>query len=177
VRSTCLAPDRLSIFGPIRADLATPAVSLIFLRATPNDENRRLDVKKEVNFPIWSSRFVRDVDGAAVSGRQEKLTVLRDLSAGIAVRHFNVMHHMMKKAATIWSQETGIERNPACLVEVKRPDDQRDRTSKAQASTRMKRRTAKVRTQSTRGSIGQADCVYRRYHGDACLKDFCAEME
>jgi integrase len=37
------------------------------------------------------------------------------------------MHHMMEKAATIWTQETGIDRNPADLVEVKRPDDQRKR--------------------------------------------------
>jgi integrase len=43
------------------------------------------------------------------------------------VRHFNVMHHMMKKASTIWSKETGIDRNPADPVEVMRPDDQRDR--------------------------------------------------
>lgn len=34
---------------------------------------------------------------------------------------------MMKKAATIWSKETGIDRNPADLVEVRRPDDERDR--------------------------------------------------
>jgi integrase len=37
------------------------------------------------------------------------------------------MHHMMKKAATIWTKDTGIDRNPADHVEVKRPDDQRDR--------------------------------------------------
>jgi integrase len=37
------------------------------------------------------------------------------------------MHHMMKKAATIWSKETGIDRNPADAVEIKRPDDQRNR--------------------------------------------------
>jgi hypothetical protein len=43
------------------------------------------------------------------------------------VRHFNVIHHMMKKASTIWSKETGIDRNPADQVEVKRPNDQRDR--------------------------------------------------
>ena len=34
---------------------------------------------------------------------------------------------MMKKAATIWSKDTGIDRNPADQVEVRRPDDQRDR--------------------------------------------------
>jgi hypothetical protein len=37
------------------------------------------------------------------------------------------MHHMMGKAATIWSNETGINRNPADLVEVRRPNDERDR--------------------------------------------------
>jgi hypothetical protein len=30
------------------------------------------------------------------------------------------MHHMMEKAATIWSKETGIARNPADDVEVNR---------------------------------------------------------
>ena len=44
---------------------------------------------------------------------------LKGLSQGTAVRHFNVMHHMMEKAATIWSKETGIDRNPADAVEVK----------------------------------------------------------
>lgn len=37
------------------------------------------------------------------------------------------MHHMMKKGATSWSKDTRIDRNPADQVEVKRPDDQRDR--------------------------------------------------
>ena len=37
------------------------------------------------------------------------------------------MHHMMEKASTIWPQETGIDRNPADQVEVRRSDDQRDR--------------------------------------------------
>jgi len=54
------------------------------------------------------------------------------LSQGTAVRHFNVMHHMMAKASTIWSKETGIDRNPADLVEVKRPDDQRERYLKTE---------------------------------------------
>ena len=133
------------------------------------DENRHLDVKREVNYRMsklidryWihygakkrsagreksilegirdelGGRFVREVDGVAVSGWYEKLTVLRALSAGTAVRHFNVMHHMMNKAATIWSKETGIDRNPADLVEVKRPDDQRDRYLSAEELGRLK---------------------------------------
>jgi TIR domain len=73
------------------------------------------------------SLFVREVDGDAVGRWYENLTTVRDLSPGTAVRHFNVMHHMMGKASTIWSKETGIDRNPADLVEVRRPDDQRDR--------------------------------------------------
>ena len=60
------------------------------------------------------------------------------LLAGTAVRHFNVMHHMMEKAATIWSKETGIDRNPADQVEVKRPDDQRDRYLSAEEIGRLK---------------------------------------
>jgi integrase len=71
--------------------------------------------------------FVREVDGNAVSRWYQDLMSVRQLSPGTALRHFNVMHHMMKKAATIWSKETGIDRNPADHVEIKRPNDQRDR--------------------------------------------------
>ena len=122
------------------------------------DENRHLDVKRDVNYRMsalidryWKHYglrkrsaereksvlagirselghlFVREVDGIAVGSWYENLTALRGLSPGTAVRHFNVMHHMMEKASTIWSKETGLDRNPADQVEVKRPDDSRDR--------------------------------------------------
>jgi len=123
------------------------------------DENRHLDVKREVNFRVSAvvtryedqyarkkksydreasilegirqelgKLFVRELeDGTAVQQWYRGLTETKDLSAGTAVRHFNVMHHMLEKASTIWSKETGIDRNPADLIEVKRPDDQRDR--------------------------------------------------
>lgn len=122
------------------------------------DENRHLDVKKEVNFRMsdlidryWEQYgakkrsadreksitegirdelgklFVREVDGAAISRWYQKLTAVRRVSEGTALRHFHVMHHLMEKASTIWSKETGLERNPADAVEVRRPDDARDR--------------------------------------------------
>jgi integrase len=122
------------------------------------DENRHLDVKREINYRMselidryWTHygrkkrsagreksildgirselgrMFVREVDGIAVGQWYENLTGVRDLSPGTAVRHFNVMHHMMAKASTIWSKETGLDRNPADQVEVRRPDDARDR--------------------------------------------------
>lgn len=72
-------------------------------------------------------RFVREVDGVAVQRWYENLTGKRGLAANTAQRHFNVMHHMMEKASTIWSTETGIERNPADLIEVERVDDARER--------------------------------------------------
>jgi integrase len=127
-------------------------------KMSARDENRHLDIKREVNFRMtalldryWDeygtkkkssdrehsvlvgireelgSLFVREVDGRAVDRWYQSLTAKRALSPGTAVRHFNVMHHMMGKAASIWSKETGIDRNPADLVEVKRPDDQRER--------------------------------------------------
>jgi len=127
-------------------------------KMSARDENRHLDIKREVNFRMsalldryWTHygskkrsagreksviegiretlgrAFVREVDGSAIAGWYEDLTAVHGLSAGTAVRHFNVMHHMMEKAATIWSKETGIDRNPADLVEVKRPDDERER--------------------------------------------------
>lgn len=127
-------------------------------KLSARDENRHLDVKREVNLRMsalieryWTHygmkkrsanreksvlngirselgrSFVREVDGDAVARWFENLTTVRELSPGTAVRHFNVMHHIMKKAATIWSKDTGIDRNPADQVEVKRPDDQRDR--------------------------------------------------
>src|SRR5277367_6366474 len=122
------------------------------------DENRHLDIKREVNFRMsalidryWThyglkkrsaSReksvldgirselgrsFVREIDGVAVGRWYENLTATHELSAGTAVRHFNVMHHMMEKASTLWSRETGLDRNPADLVEVRRSDDSRER--------------------------------------------------
>jgi integrase len=122
------------------------------------DENRHLDVRREVNFRMsalidryWKQYgikkrsadreksvvdgirselgqlFVREIDGNAINRWYENLTAVRGVSAATAVRHFNVMHHMMRKAATLWSKETGIDRNPADLIEVKRADDQRDR--------------------------------------------------
>jgi integrase len=122
------------------------------------DENRHLDVKREVNFRMSAlidrylihygakkrsadreksvlegirielgNKFVREVDGVAVGRWYENLTVVRGVSAGTALRHFHVMHRMMAKASTIWSKETGLDRNPADLVEVIRPDDARDR--------------------------------------------------
>jgi integrase len=122
------------------------------------DENRHLDVRREVNFRMTAlikryreeyatkkrsydremsvldgiqkelgNLFVREVDGLAVQRWYQGLTGQKMLSVGTAVRHFNVMHHMMEKACTIWSKETGIDRNPADQIEVVRPDDERDR--------------------------------------------------
>lgn len=127
-------------------------------RMSVRDENRHLDVKRDVNFRMstlidryWEQYgtkkrsadreksivegirdelgklFVREIDGVAVSRWNANLTSVRGLSEGTAVRHFHVMHHMMEKASTIWSKETGLERNPADQVEVSRPDDARDR--------------------------------------------------
>jgi integrase len=134
------------------------AKKILRKKMSMRDENRHLDIKREVNFRMtalidryWreygvkkrssnrersvlegirnelGTMFVREVDGPIVDRWYRGLMERRGLSAGTAVRHFNVMHHMMEKAATIWSKETGIDRNPADQVEVKRPDDQRDR--------------------------------------------------
>ncbi len=127
-------------------------------KMSARDENRHLDVRREVNFRMssliaryrdeygtkkksWSREksvldgiqqelgtlFVREVDGPAVQRWYQELTGRKELSAGTAVRHFNVMHHLMTKACTIWSKETGIDRNPADQIEVVRPDDARER--------------------------------------------------
>ena len=58
-------------------------------------------------------KFVRELDGIAVPRWYENLTGKCGLADNTAVRHFNVMHHSMKKASTLWSKETGIDRNPA----------------------------------------------------------------
>jgi hypothetical protein len=101
------------------------------------DENRHLDVKKEINYRMselidrhckhYGSKkasadreksivegnrsklgrmFVREVDGIAVQRWYENLTGIRRLADNTAVRHFNVMHHMMGKVSTLWSKET-----------------------------------------------------------------------
>jgi integrase len=125
-------------------------------KMSARDENRHLDVKREVNFRMqalidryreeygskkrsadrersilegisreFKGMFVREVDGPAIDRWHQSL--IESKSEGTAVRHFNVMHHMMGKAATIWSNETGIDRNPADQVEIRRPNDQRER--------------------------------------------------
>lgn len=127
-------------------------------KMSTRDENRHLDVKKEINYSMsdlvdryWlhygskkasadreksivegirselGKMFVREVDGVAVQRWYENLTGKRGLASNTAQRHFNVMHHLMEKASTIWSKETGLERNPAGLVEVERVDDSRER--------------------------------------------------
>lgn len=54
------------------------------------------------------SIFVRNVDGIHIQRWCDNLTGKRGLAENTAVRHFNVMHHLMKKASTIWSRETGL---------------------------------------------------------------------
>ena len=54
------------------------------------------------------------------------------------MRHFNVMHHMMEKAATTCSKDTGMNRNPADQIEVKRPNDQPERYLSAEEIARLK---------------------------------------
>ena len=92
-----------------------------------SDEKRNAQSKVVKMLLPGIRKRVREVDGDSVARWYENLTTVRELSPGTAVRHFNVMHHMMKKAATIWSKDTGIDRNPADQVGVKRTDDQRDR--------------------------------------------------
>jgi integrase len=83
-------------------------------------------------------KFVREIDGKTVGLWYDGLTTKRGLAANTAVRHFNVMHHMMEKASTIWADETGLARNPADLIEVKRPDDERDRYLSADELKRLR---------------------------------------
>ena len=83
--------------------------------------------------------FVREVDGQAVDRWLSWLKEEKGLSASTVVRHFNVMHHLMKKASTIWTAETGIDRNPADLVEIKRPNEQRERFLSAEEIKRLKK--------------------------------------
>jgi hypothetical protein len=82
--------------------------------------------------------FVREVDGPAIERWYCWLKEEKKLSAGTAARHFNVMHHMMNKASTIWSKETGIDRNPADQVKIRRPNDQRERFLSAGEIQRLK---------------------------------------
>ena len=161
------------------------ATKILRKRLSRRDENRHMDVKKEVNFKMSSlverylkecagkkksyereksvlSRiakelgdlFVREVDGEAVSRWYGGLTS-GGLSSGTAVRHFNVMHHMMKKAATIWTEETGIDRNPADQVEVKRPDDQRERYLSVEEILRLKQAVDEKRYRNGGKEINQ----------------------
>ena len=121
----------LSVHGPHEL-----AKKILRKKLSKRDENRHLDVKKEVNFPMsalidryWNQYaskkkshdreksvlegirrgagklFVREFDGPAIDRWYQDLMAEKGLSQGTAVRHFNVMHHMMGKASTIWSKE------------------------------------------------------------------------
>jgi integrase len=81
--------------------------------------------------------FVREAGGIAIDQWYRGL-MEKGLSEGTALLHFNVMHHIMRKAATIWSKETGIDRNPADELEVKRPNDQRERYLSVEELRRLK---------------------------------------
>src|SRR5580658_5110962 len=138
-------------------------------KLSARDENRHLDVRREVNFrmtaliqryrEVYATKkksydretslldgiqqelgtlFVREVDGPAVERWRQSLIGNKKLSAGTAERHFNVMHHMMAKACTIWSKVTGIDRNPADQIEVMRPDDTRERYLSAEEMAALK---------------------------------------
>jgi hypothetical protein len=167
------------------------------------DENRHLEIRKDVNFKVSAlidrytaqyaikkksyereksilegigrelgTLFVREVDGLAVDRWYQKLTGELGLSVGTAVRHFNVMHHMMAKAATIWSKDTGIDRNPADQVEIRRPNDQRDRYLSAGEIQRLNRQlTARCTGRRTRASTGRfcaCVCLYWLRSRRAC---------
>lgn len=83
-------------------------------------------------------KFVREVDGVDIQRWYENLTGKRGLADNTAQRHFNVMHHLMKKACTIWVKETGLDRNPADQIEVKRVDDSRERFLSKEELQRLK---------------------------------------
>jgi hypothetical protein len=177
-------------------------------KLSTRDENRHLDVKKEINYRMselidrywthYGSRkasadreksivegirselgrmFVREVDGVAVQRWYENLTAIRGLADNTAVRHFNVMHHMMEKATTIWLKETGLDRNPADLVEVRRPDDSRERYLSEDElhrlmealDERMYRKGTKDLNQTK--SSDEAHCVDRRINRYALSRD------
>ncbi len=82
--------------------------------------------------------FVRNVDGTHIQRWCDNLTGKRGLAENTAVRHFNVMHHLMKKASTIWSKETGLTQNPADMIEIKRSDDSRERFLSKEELKRLK---------------------------------------
>jgi len=138
-------------------------------KLTLRDENRHLDVKKEINYRMndlldlyWKQygvkkksadreksivegiraqlgrMFVREVDGMAVQEWYDNLTDVRELAVNTAERHFHVMHHMMRKASTIWAKVTGIDRNPADQVEVEHLDDSRKRYLSEEELLRLK---------------------------------------
>lgn len=66
------------------------------------------------------------------------LTDVRELAVNTAERHFHVMHHMMRKASTIWATTTGSDRNPADQVEGEHIDDTRKRYLSEEELLRLK---------------------------------------
>ncbi len=105
--------------------------------------------------------FVREVSGTDIERWRDNLRDKRRLAENTIARHFDVMHHLMKKASTIWSEETGLSRNPADLVEVKRPDDSRDRFLSKRELERLKvALDDKIFRQGTQ-ALNQTNCRMR----------------
>jgi hypothetical protein len=124
--------------------------------------------------------FVREVDGIAVQRWYENLTGVAGSFRQHGVRHFNVMHHMMEKASTIWSKETGIDRNPADPGRGVGGRRFKGPLSFGRGARRLKqaltrRCTARVRRTSTRRSTDEADRADRRHNRDALRRftGFC----
>jgi hypothetical protein len=78
------------------------------------------------------------VKGVAVDRWYQVLTGEKGLSQGTAVRHFNVMRHMMQKGVNDLVRRYRYRPGPVDEVEVMRPDDQRERYLDAEEISKLK---------------------------------------
>jgi hypothetical protein len=80
---------------------------------------------------------------------------------------------LLEKASTIWSKDTGIDRNPADQVEVRRADDQRDGYLSEDELRQLKRALDENDVPQGHDNDQQdvlsseADCAHRRHERNA----------
>ncbi len=118
------------------------AKKILRKKLSARDENRHLDVKREINFRMSRliERYSEQYGSKKKSEDREKsiLKGIRQELGHLFVREADGPAIQRWYQGLTQAKDTGINRNPADEVEVKRPDDQRERYLEADEIQRLK---------------------------------------
>ena len=118
------------------------AKKILRKKLSARDENRHLDVKREINFRMSRliERYSEQYGSKKKSEDREKsiLKGIRKELGHLFVREADGPAIQRWYQGLTQAKDTGINRNPADEVEVKRPDDQRERYLEADEIQRLK---------------------------------------